>query len=257
MKGECQRWMSSGIGEFPFTYLGLPIGENMRRVNAWGHVVEKFKIREETDGAGLEFSSSYIGVLGDERILDSKKRVVCGIKDRGSMTFGFAIENGLEALRLGEDDEVTVKELVKLIEEKVLHVECGGHKTIWKNLVPKEVNIIVLRGLSGRLLVRVELDKRDIYLDLVLFPCVPKFIAQRDDQKSKRYKSSGDSSFNTRDLREGSFNLNNTVVDEEDEVQEVCLSRPMGRDQAKRKGKALMSSSSSTAGADLEEKSYF
>ncbi|GJY28102.1 hypothetical protein Tco_0403869 [Tanacetum coccineum] len=37
------RWMGCGIGEFPFTYLRLPIGENMRRVKAWGPVVEKFK----------------------------------------------------------------------------------------------------------------------------------------------------------------------------------------------------------------------
>ncbi|GKF29224.1 hypothetical protein Tco_0095566, partial [Tanacetum coccineum] len=40
---DMARWMGCGIGEFPFTYLGLPIGENMRRVNAWGPVVEKFK----------------------------------------------------------------------------------------------------------------------------------------------------------------------------------------------------------------------
>ncbi|GJZ19751.1 ribonuclease H-like domain-containing protein [Tanacetum coccineum] len=38
-------WMGCGVGEFPFTYLGLPIGENMRRVNAWNTVVEKFKKR--------------------------------------------------------------------------------------------------------------------------------------------------------------------------------------------------------------------
>nr|GEU67757.1 reverse transcriptase domain, reverse transcriptase zinc-binding domain protein [Tanacetum cinerariifolium] len=31
--------------EFPFTYLGLPIGENIRRVNTWNPVVEKFKKR--------------------------------------------------------------------------------------------------------------------------------------------------------------------------------------------------------------------
>ncbi|GKA99078.1 reverse transcriptase domain, reverse transcriptase zinc-binding domain protein [Tanacetum coccineum] len=118
---EMVRWMGCGIGEFPFTYLGLPIGVNMRRVNAWGPVVEKFKkqkrckwwwrfrreggnlwvriiksiygnsrglgerwvpgggaggsrvwrdimkIKEEIDGVGLEFSSSFIGVLGDGR----------------------------------------------------------------------------------------------------------------------------------------------------------------------------------------------
>ncbi|GKB77670.1 transposon TX1, partial [Tanacetum coccineum] len=39
------RWMGCDIGEFPFTYLGLPIAENMRRVNAWTPVVEKFKKR--------------------------------------------------------------------------------------------------------------------------------------------------------------------------------------------------------------------
>ncbi|GKE69882.1 reverse transcriptase domain, reverse transcriptase zinc-binding domain protein, partial [Tanacetum coccineum] len=41
--GDMARWMRYGTREFPFTYLGLPIGENMRRINAWGPVVEKFK----------------------------------------------------------------------------------------------------------------------------------------------------------------------------------------------------------------------
>ncbi|GKC47095.1 protein chromatin remodeling 4, partial [Tanacetum coccineum] len=39
------RLMRYGVEEFPFTYLGLPIGENMRRVGAWNSVVEKFKNR--------------------------------------------------------------------------------------------------------------------------------------------------------------------------------------------------------------------
>ena len=39
------RWMRCGIGEFPFTYLGLPIGVCMRKENAWRMVVEKFKKR--------------------------------------------------------------------------------------------------------------------------------------------------------------------------------------------------------------------
>ncbi|GJZ84481.1 kinase-like domain, beta-lactamase/transpeptidase-like protein [Tanacetum coccineum] len=42
---DMARWMRCGVGEFPFTYLGLPIGENMRRVGAWNNVVEKFKNR--------------------------------------------------------------------------------------------------------------------------------------------------------------------------------------------------------------------
>ncbi|GJW45430.1 reverse transcriptase domain, reverse transcriptase zinc-binding domain protein [Tanacetum coccineum] len=39
------RWMGCCVGEFPFTYLGLPIGLNMKRVSAWRPVVEKVKKR--------------------------------------------------------------------------------------------------------------------------------------------------------------------------------------------------------------------
>ncbi|GKA75155.1 kinase-like domain, beta-lactamase/transpeptidase-like protein [Tanacetum coccineum] len=42
---DMARWMKCGVGDFPFTYLGLPIGDNMRRVGAWNVVVEKFKSR--------------------------------------------------------------------------------------------------------------------------------------------------------------------------------------------------------------------
>ncbi|GJU53346.1 hypothetical protein Tco_1227060 [Tanacetum coccineum] len=52
--------------------------------------------------------------------------------------------------------------------------------------------------------------------------------------------------------REGSFNLNSTAGDEEDEVKEVRPSHPMGRDQAKRKGKAGKSSAYSSTGFDAE-----
>ncbi|GKD55017.1 hypothetical protein Tco_1288404, partial [Tanacetum coccineum] len=42
---QMARWMGCSMGEFPFTYLGLPIGESMRRSSAWRPVVEKFKKR--------------------------------------------------------------------------------------------------------------------------------------------------------------------------------------------------------------------
>ncbi|GKC78488.1 kinase-like domain, beta-lactamase/transpeptidase-like protein [Tanacetum coccineum] len=42
---EMSRWMKCGIREFPFTCLGLPIMENMRRIGAWNPVIEKFKKR--------------------------------------------------------------------------------------------------------------------------------------------------------------------------------------------------------------------
>ncbi|GKA05534.1 reverse transcriptase domain, reverse transcriptase zinc-binding domain protein [Tanacetum coccineum] len=55
---DMARWMRCGVREFPFTYLGLPIGENMRRVGAWNNVVEKFKNR-------LRVSSSFVGEVGN------------------------------------------------------------------------------------------------------------------------------------------------------------------------------------------------
>ncbi|GJW17533.1 hypothetical protein Tco_0024969 [Tanacetum coccineum] len=42
---EMARWMSCSMGEFPFTYLGLPIGDRMSCIKAWRPVVEKFKNR--------------------------------------------------------------------------------------------------------------------------------------------------------------------------------------------------------------------
>nr|GFC73777.1 hypothetical protein [Tanacetum cinerariifolium]GFC73819.1 hypothetical protein [Tanacetum cinerariifolium] len=81
---------------------------------------------------------------------------------------------------------------------------------------------------------------------------VLEFVAQKEKNKNKRYKSSGSSSFNTKESREGSFNLNIAAVDEENEVQEVCPRRPMGRDQAKREGKGATSSTSSAFGADVK-----
>ena len=71
---------------------------------------------------------------------------------------------------LSEDGEFKVNELSRLVEEKILTVESGGQDTLWNKLVPKKVNISVWRALKGRLPVRVELDKRGIDLDSVLFP---------------------------------------------------------------------------------------
>nr|GEY61239.1 hypothetical protein [Tanacetum cinerariifolium] len=86
-----------------------------------------------------------------------------------------------------------------------------------------------------------------------------KFMEKMEEHTSKRYNSGSNSSFNTRESGEGSFNLNITTRDEEDEVQEkedevqeVLSSRPMGRDQAKRKGKAGTSSTSSATSFDDE-----
>ncbi|GJY20489.1 RNA-directed DNA polymerase, eukaryota [Tanacetum coccineum] len=76
---------------------------------------------------------------------------------------------------------------------------------------------------------------------------VPLFMKDRDDGKNRRYKSSGSSSFNTKESGEESINLNTTVGDEaENEVEEVRRLKPMGKDQAKRKMKAGSASSASS-----------
>ncbi|GJV18277.1 RNA-directed DNA polymerase, eukaryota, reverse transcriptase zinc-binding domain protein [Tanacetum coccineum] len=69
-----------------------------------------------------------------------------------------------------DDGEYEVKELSRMVEEKILHVDSGGQETLWNKLVPKKVNIFVWRALKERLPVREELDKRGIDLDSVLCP---------------------------------------------------------------------------------------
>ncbi|GJW38891.1 hypothetical protein Tco_0064736 [Tanacetum coccineum] len=73
---------------------------------------------------------------------------------------------------------------------------------------------------------------------------------ERQDGMNKRYKSSGSSSFNTKDSGEGSINLNTTAgtkdENEMEKVQEVRRPKPMGRDQAKRKMKRGSTSSASS-----------
>nr|GEX84177.1 RNA-directed DNA polymerase, eukaryota [Tanacetum cinerariifolium] len=78
---------------------------------------------------------------------------------------------------------------------------------------------------------------------------IPKFMQERQDGMNKRYKSSGSSSFNTKDSGEGSINLNTTVGTEDEnemeKVQEVRRPKPMGTDQAKRKLKGGSATSAS------------
>ncbi|GKE55918.1 reverse transcriptase domain, reverse transcriptase zinc-binding domain protein [Tanacetum coccineum] len=170
---DMARWLRCGIGKIPFTYLGLPIGENMRRVNAWGQVVEKFKNRladwkaktmsfggrltligAEIEGMGIELYSSFRGILGDGRDIrfwvdmwvDNQRSC-----DRFPRLYHLDIrkEGEFEELlddlqnivvhsscrdkwrwELDEDGEFTIKELTRLVEDKILHVENGGHETI-------------------------------------------------------------------------------------------------------------------------------
>nr|GFB34880.1 RNA-directed DNA polymerase, eukaryota, reverse transcriptase zinc-binding domain protein [Tanacetum cinerariifolium] len=144
---DMARWMRCDIGEFSFTCLGLSIGENMRRVNAWAPVVEKFKKK-----------------IGG-------KSLVCRIEGVGLIIDGCGNEIGDRwRWALDEHGEFTVKDLSRLIEDKMLRSDNGDQETIWNKLVPKKVNIFVWRALRERLSVRVELDSRGIDLDSVICP---------------------------------------------------------------------------------------
>ncbi|GKD26040.1 RNA-directed DNA polymerase, eukaryota, reverse transcriptase zinc-binding domain protein, partial [Tanacetum coccineum] len=152
----------------------------------WNGIV---RIGEETNGVGLDFSSLCVGVLGDgkdirfwvDKWVDNRRlcdrfpklyhldrRKEGSVWDKGSW-----VNDVWDKWRwvLSEDGEFTVKELARLVEEKILHLENGGHETLWNRLVPKKVNIFAWMALKGRLPVRVELDKRGIDLDSVLCPC--------------------------------------------------------------------------------------
>ncbi|GJQ98501.1 hypothetical protein Tco_0009640 [Tanacetum coccineum] len=163
---DMARWMGCGIGEVPFTYWGLPIGENIGRVNAWGPVVEKFKNRgrwgedvwsdimridEEIDGVVIEFTS-FFGMLGDgrdiwfwvDRWVDHQRlcdRFPRDIRGRVSREFEELVgvvqdiivhSNCKDKWRwmLVDDGEFTVKELARLVEDKILHTDSGGQETI-------------------------------------------------------------------------------------------------------------------------------
>ncbi|GJV90408.1 reverse transcriptase domain, reverse transcriptase zinc-binding domain protein [Tanacetum coccineum] len=180
------RWMSCSMGEFPFTYLWLPIGERMSCIEAWRPVVEKFinrlanwKARSMSFGGRLTLVKSVLGngrdvsFWLDRWIMDSR---LC---DRFPRLFhldrrpeGRVAEKGRDIWRwkLNEEGGFVVKELTRILEERILDVENVDEDTVWLKLVPKKVNIFMWRALKRRLSVREELDKRGVDLDMVLFP---------------------------------------------------------------------------------------
>ncbi|GJW87840.1 RNA-directed DNA polymerase, eukaryota, reverse transcriptase zinc-binding domain protein [Tanacetum coccineum] len=136
---------------------------------------------EEINGLGVEFTSSCVGVVGDERdirfwvdrwvdnrrlcdrfprLYHLERRKESNVMERGG--------GDRWKWAIGEDGKFTVKELSKLIEEKILVLDNGGHESLWNKLVPKKVNIFAWRALRGRLPVRVELDRRGVDLDSIL-----------------------------------------------------------------------------------------
>nr|GEV76846.1 RNA-directed DNA polymerase, eukaryota, reverse transcriptase zinc-binding domain protein [Tanacetum cinerariifolium] len=163
---------SEGLGEVRV------LGGRSLRGGVWSDIV---RIGEEIDGLGIEFTSSFFGKLGIRRDIRfwvdrwvNHRRLCDGFLRLYHLDMsreGSVFDKGSRRWMLDDDWEFTVKELARLVEEKMLHTDSGGQETIWNKLVPKKVNIFVWRALKGRLPVHVELDRRDIDLDSVLCPC--------------------------------------------------------------------------------------
>ncbi|GJY56139.1 hypothetical protein Tco_0455254 [Tanacetum coccineum] len=96
---------------------------------------------------GIMFYSSFHGIMGDGRDI---RKGVCGIRGYGLMMGDDGNGNGDKwRWELGEDGEFKVKELTRLVEERISHVENGGHEIIWNKLVAKKIHVFVWWALKG------------------------------------------------------------------------------------------------------------
>nr|GEX81618.1 hypothetical protein [Tanacetum cinerariifolium] len=118
----------------------------------------------------------------------------------------------------------------------------------WKTMCPKLTSFCSVY--ANNIVTYISGASNTDYLQRALTDYLVEYSIE-EELKNKRYKSCGSSSFNTRESGEGSINLNTTVEDEEDELEEVRRPRPIDCDQAKRKAKAA-SSADSTNAFDVE-----
>ncbi|GJS62530.1 hypothetical protein Tco_0657314 [Tanacetum coccineum] len=123
-------WMGCDIGDFPFTYLGLSIGVNMRIVKAWEPVVENFK----------------------KRLADWKAKTMSWV-DNQSLRDRFP-----RLYHLDKRKDSSVSEKGTWVN--VINIECRD-KWSWSLREDGEFK----RELKGRLPVQDALDKRGIDLD--------------------------------------------------------------------------------------------
>ncbi|GJW19195.1 RNA-directed DNA polymerase, eukaryota, reverse transcriptase zinc-binding domain protein [Tanacetum coccineum] len=155
--GSMASGMGCDIGEFSFTYLGLPIGAT-RGILDFGRIDYR-RLRNRFPRL-LHLDRSKEGSVMDKGTWVNNEWVWdwIGVETLvGYMEVAFNVEGGFK-----------VKTLMSLIEEKIIRMEVGGQDTLWNKLVPKKVNIFVWRARKDRLPVRVKLDKRGIDLDSIL-----------------------------------------------------------------------------------------
>ncbi|GJX89733.1 RNA-directed DNA polymerase, eukaryota [Tanacetum coccineum] len=162
--------------------------------------------------------------------------------------------------------EFSVKSVCRLTDDSILPKEEVATK--WVKVMPIKINVFAWRVHLDKLPTQLNLSLKGIDISTIVCPIFhasiesgsPIFfscpMARHLWRKLLRWNQLLFGATNPRrellfdDL--GSFNLNNTTEDEDDEVQEVRPSHPIGRDQTKKKGKAGTPSVSSTAGFDVE-----
>ncbi|GJZ70286.1 putative RNA-directed DNA polymerase [Tanacetum coccineum] len=71
---------------------------------------------------------------------------------------------------IDDDDVFSVKKVSSVVEAQRLNVGGANFETIWNNIITKKISIFAWRTVRGKLLVRVELDRKGIDLHSVLCP---------------------------------------------------------------------------------------
>ncbi|GJS11827.1 putative RNA-directed DNA polymerase [Tanacetum coccineum] len=199
------RFMCCGVGEFPFMYLGLPIGVNMRRVLAWNIIIDIFKSRlsdwkakSMSFGGRLTLVKSVLGSLSLYYFL--MFRVPLSVSNtlesvRKNFFWGGLREgnkwhwlNGIGLSPLLEMGGLIlwIRPLqgrsegeFKELEDLVKHVSNNQDKKyMWKWRLDAK-GVFSMKGLS-KILVRVELDKKGIDLDFLLCPLCDNVVESVD-----------------------------------------------------------------------------
>nr|GEV05564.1 transposon TX1 [Tanacetum cinerariifolium] len=179
---EMASWMGCSVGEFPFTYLGLPIGKDMKKdsvtasygvgglnigslraknlalIGKW-----RWRFRKEYWGYGLGYERKEGSVTDMEEWVNDQWRWewdwVRNIRGRVCREYDDLVEVMQNVVitntcrdrwrwKLSEDRDFKVKELSRLVEDKILLGENYAQETLWNKLVPKKVNVFVWRAIK-------------------------------------------------------------------------------------------------------------